>query len=115
MPCGDACAEASEMCRSGHHPVLNTKASTSLAQMNTKDVTDLLEKCGHYDTRVEIDPHDRMIRVTSKRKIDQSVQNIVEASIPVGTKISFTTLEENKVRLPAALAQWYQMTKPFVK
>lgn len=102
------------MCRCGHHPQAYLNTSPSLSQMTTHDVMDLIEKWGYKSVKISDDGIGR-VNITTETPLTKPEQRQIEACMPAGVIVLFTTSIKTAQPVPKQLEKWFNDTKRYMK
>lgn len=102
------------MCRCGSHPKAYLNTSPTLSQMTTHDIMDLIEKWGYKSVKISDDGVGRINIITSE-PLTKPEQRQVEACMPPGVIVLFTTNVKSQAAVPKQLEKWFNDTRRYVK
>ena len=102
------------MCACGHHPRAYLNTAPSLSQMTTHDIMDLLEKYGHKSAKINDDGIGR-ISISTETPLSLSERQHIEARMPAGVIVMFTTALKAVQPVPKQLEKWFSDCKCYMK
>ena len=101
------------MCLCGHHPKTFLNTSNSLSQMTTHDMMNQLERWGFKGCKISDDGTGR-IGITTESPLNVQQKEQIEASVPAGVRVSFTTSSAS-IPMPKGLEKWARDAKKYMK
>ena len=101
------------MCICGHHPK-DFLSTSSLSQMTTHDLMDLLKKFGHKSCKIS-DDGTGIVGIETNTELTFYEKQIIESAMPAGVVVRFWVNSGDKVTIPASLEKWAKSTEKELK
>jgi hypothetical protein len=102
------------MCNIGGNHKHNLSCKLYTSQMSRQELIDLILKQG-YKADVSEEEGTGYVRVVTEDTLPNYVKDTIQASVPAGVRVNFTTKVRGSMACPSPLAKWYKATKGFMK
>jgi hypothetical protein len=101
------------MCICGHHPK-DFLSTSSLSQLTTHELMELLKKMGHKSCDIS-DDATGIVGIRTDRELTFYEKQIIESAMPPGVVLRFWVNSGDQVSVPASLEKWVKSTAKEIK